>query len=143
MSVEINWLAVLLATVSSMFVGGFWYGDAGFGKPWRKLLGTDKIKMTPEMKREFNMSLVKAFLTAGLMAYVLAHVIYLSHSFYLNSWLQDSLTTALWMWLGFQLTRTIMRDAFELRRKKLTLINTGNDLATIMVMGLIIGLFKI
>ena len=142
MSVDINCLGVLLATISSMFVGGIWYDNkAGFGKPWRTMLGVPlDVKMTPAMKKSLNMSLLKAFITAGFMAYVLAHVAFLSHSFYNNSFLMDSMTTAFWVWAGFQATRMIMRDAFEGRRKKLTLINTGNDFVTIMLMGLIIGL---
>ena len=142
MTVEVSWLGIVLATVSSMFVGGIWYDNkAGFGKPWRTMLGVPlDVKMTPEMKKSFQSSMIKAFLTAGFMAYILAHFIYLSHSFYNNSFLQDALTTSFWAWAGFQATRMIMRDAFEGRRKKLTLINTGNDFVTIMLMGLVIGL---
>src|SRR5690606_17158500 len=36
---EINWLAVLLAAVSSMVVGAIWYAKPVFGTRWMKLSG--------------------------------------------------------------------------------------------------------
>ena len=38
MSVEINWLAVVLATASSMVIGSIWYSKSVFGKTWAKVL---------------------------------------------------------------------------------------------------------
>lgn len=136
MNVEVNWLAIVLATVASMVVGALWYGPL-FGKEWRSLakLGA-KYEPTPQ-------ALGIAFVTALFMAYVLAHVTFLSNRYFGNSWMMDALMTGFWMWAGFQATRMVMRDAFEGRRKKLTLINTGNDLATIMAMALVIGLMKL
>lgn len=136
MSVDVNWLAVVLATVSSMVVGGIWYAEGVFGKVWRGLADLDKKKMDSAAPRALTIAVMSSF----VMAYVLAHVTFLSHSFFGNSFLQDALMTAFWMWLGFQGVRVVMHDAFEQRRKKLTLINMGNDFVTIMVMGLIIGL---
>jgi hypothetical protein len=54
--------------------------------------------------------------------------------------LQDALSTAFWVWLGFTATRFITHDAFEMRPKKLTLLNISHEFVTFMVMGLIIGL---
>lgn len=136
MDVQVNWLAIVLATVSSMVVGAIWYGPL-YGKQWRSLAKLDaKYEPTPR-------SLGIAFVTALFMAYVLAHVTVLSHSYFGNSYMQDALSTGFWIWAGFQATRMVMRDAFEGKRKKLTLINAGNDFATIMVMAVVIGLMKV
>lgn len=136
MEVEVNLLAVLFAAVSSMVVGMIWYAKPVFGGEWQGLVKlSDK-----EMKDWAPFALAVAFVSSLIMAYVLAHVVYLSNSFYQNSFLQDSLMTALWIWLGFQGLRTFMQDQFERRRKKLSIINAGCELATIMTMGLIIGL---
>jgi hypothetical protein len=80
--------------------------------------------------------LVVSFITA----YVLAHVTYLSNTFFGNSYLQDALTTAFWMWLGFTAARIVTHDAFENRPKQLTLLNISHELVTFLVMGVIIGL---
>ncbi len=37
MSVEVNWLAVALATVSTMAVGSIWYTPKVFGNTWIRL----------------------------------------------------------------------------------------------------------
>jgi hypothetical protein len=127
MEVEVNYLAVLLAAASSMVVGMIWYAKPVFGADWQHMVKlSDK-----EMKDWAPFALVVAFVSSLVMAYVLANVAYLSNSFF-----------ALWLWLGFIGIRIFMHDQFEHRRKKLSIINAGNELATIMVMALIIGLMQ-
>jgi hypothetical protein len=137
MSVEINYLAVLLAGASSMLVGSIWYARGVFGNTWAKLAKVD-MNRKPESGEMFKL-LGLTFVASLITAYVLAHVVYLSHSFFGNSWLQDSVTTAFWVWLGFTATRMLTHDLFEGRRKKLTLLNWGNELTTLLVMALVIG----
>ncbi len=135
MNVDVNYLAVFLAAVSSMFVGGIWYAKSVFGKEWMKLVKLDEkkaAKMAPQ-------ALTMAFVLALVMAYVLAHVSFLSNNYFSNSFLQDSLSTAFWLWLGIAFTRVVTHDAFEQRPNKLTLMNVANMLVTMMVMGAIIG----
>ncbi len=136
MDVQVNYLAVLLAAASSMAVGSIWYAKSIFGAEWMKLAKIDEKRA----KEWAPFALVVAFVSSIIMAYVLAHVAYLSNNFYSNSFLQDALMTGLWMWVGFQGLRLFMHDQFEQRRKKLSILNGGNDLATIMIMALIIGL---
>ena len=78
-------------------------------------------------------------------AYVLAHFTFLSYQFYLQdySFLATSLITAFWAWLGFTAVRFVAHDAFEGRRKKLTLLNSAHELATLLAMGLVIGLLSV
>ncbi len=141
MTVEVNYLAVVLAAVSSMIIGSLWYGKIGFMKPWMKL-----SKMVPKKGKELQSSMVTGMFVAVIaslvMAYVLAHITYLANQYFHNSFLQDALTTAFWLWLGFQGLRMLMNDTFEGRPRQLTLINAGNAFVTIMVMALIIGSFK-
>lgn len=137
MEVEINYWAVLLAALSSMVVGSIWYLPALFGKSWAKLARVDtkkKIKGS-ESAVIFGSTFVASLVTA----YVLAHVTYLSHYFFSNSFLQDALSTGFWLWLGLTAARILVHDLFEGRRKLLTLLNTGHEFMTIMMMALIIG----
>lgn len=138
MEVEVNYLAVLLAAVSSMVVGSIWYSMRVFGKTWAKLA---KVDMSGKIEpAKFAVLLGSVFVASLVTAYVLAHVTYLSNQFFGNSLLQDALSTGFWLWLGFTAARIYTHDAFEGRRKKLTLLNFGNELVTVMVMALIIGL---
>ena len=77
------------------------------------------------------------------MATVLAFFTYLYSYFFLGSYFINAVSTALLIWFGFQGLRVLQRDAFNQRRKKESLIHIGNDLVTIIVMGVIIGLFGV
>lgn len=141
MDIEINYLAVFLAGASSMVVGSIWYARGVFGDIWAKLAKVD-LNRKPK-NNEMALLLGITFVASLVTAYVLAHVAYLSNAFFGNSFLQDSLTTAFWLWLGFTAMRILTHDLFEGRRKKLTLLNWGNELVTVLVMALIIGLFGV
>lgn len=135
--VDINYTAVFLAAASSMVVGSIWYSMSVFGKTWAKLARVDMNKKTSggEMTRLLGLT----FLASLVTAYVLAHVTFLSHNYFQNSFLQDALSTGFWLWLGLTSARMLTHDLFEGRRKKLTLLNAGNEFVTIMLMALIIG----
>lgn len=139
MEVEINYLAVVLAMLSSMVVGSIWYAKSVFGNIWIKLAKVDVKTDTAGMMKPIAVTLVVSLITA----YVLAHVAYLSNQFFDNSFLQDTLMTAFWLWLGFTAARFVTHDAFEGRPSKLTVLNLGNEFVTIMIMGLIIGLIGV
>jgi hypothetical protein len=138
MDVSVNYLAVLLAALSTMVVGSIWYTPKVFGKMWGELTGVDMSKSPSggAMAWLFGSTFVASLVTA----YVLAHVAFLSNQFFQNSFLQDALTTAFWLWLGFIVARIYVHDAFEGRRKKLTVLNGAHELVTVLVMALIIGL---
>src|SRR6185503_20364275 len=107
MDVNVNWLAVVLATASSMVVGTVWYARSVFGNRWMKLAKVDPKRMAGEgAGKAIGVTIVVSFLTA----FVLAHVSFLSHEHFNNNFLQDALTTAFWVWLGFTAARFITHD---------------------------------
>jgi len=139
MNIEVNYLAVLLAAVASMAIGFAWYSKAVLGGPWMKLKGftSESLKAAQkEMGKYYAISFVVSLITA----YVLTHVMALSKNFYDYSGLMTGVSSAFWMWLGFimpvQVTATIFGD------KKWTLlaIDTGYQLASVLAMGVVIGL---
>ena len=137
MEVQINYWAVLLAGLSSMVVGATWYMPKVFGNFWMRLA---KVKANVKMGTAQSVFIYGSTLIASLItAYVLAHVTFLSHYFFSNSLLQDALATAFWLWLGFTAVRLLVHDSFEGRSIKLTLVNSGHELLTVIVMALIIG----
>lgn len=135
MEVQINWIAVLLAMVSSMVVGSIWYAKPVFGEKWQKLVKLDDKKMQTGAAKAMGITVVVSLITA----FVLAHVTYLSYSFFNTSFMSAALTTAFWAWLGFAAARMITHDAFEQRNPKLTMMNVVHELVTLLVMGLVIG----
>lgn len=135
MDVQISWLGVVLATVSSMVVGSIWYAKPVFGKKWQKLVGlTDKNMETGDMKA-IGITVVVSLITA----YVLAHMTYLAFVFYDTSHMSAALMTAFLAWLGFTAARIVTHDAFEQRDSKLTMMNIVHELVTLVVMAVVLG----
>lgn len=139
MNVDINWLAVVLAALSSMVVGALWYMPKVFGNTWMKLSKADMARGgAAKMAWMYGSVYVASFATA----FVLAHVTFVAHKFFGNSFMSDALQTGFWLWLGFTAARMYTHDVFEGRRKKLTLLNAAHELVTVLVMALIIGAMK-
>ncbi len=138
MNVEVNLVAVVLAMLSSMVVGSIWYAKGVFGARWAKLAKVDLSKMGKgsDAWKPMLTTMVVSLITA----YVLAHVTYLSNQFFGATYLNSALTTAFWLWLGLTAARFVTHDAFEGRPSELTLLNLGNELVTLLAMGLVIGL---
>lgn len=140
MEVQVNWVAVLVATLGTMFVGGIWYSPPVMGKTWMKLIGKKQNEL-PSSWTPIVFGVIGGFVTS----FVLAHFIYLADNFYSAdySFLATSLITAVWAWLGFTLARFFTHYSFEGRTHKLTLVNGLHELVTFLVIGLIIGLFGV
>lgn len=136
MQVDVNWLAVLLAGLSSMAVGATFYAKPVFGNTWMKLAKLDEKKLGNPGK-----SLALAVIMSLVMAFVIAHVAAISRPFYEVSALSAALTTAFWLWIGISLTTVVIHDSFEHRPMKLTFITVAYQFFAMMAMGLIIGLF--
>ena len=140
MNVEVNYLAILIAGVVSMAVGFLWYGPMLFGKPWMKLMGYAAESME-KAKKEMGKTYTISFVLTLVTAYVLSHVMVLSQNFFHYDMLTTGLTSAFWMWFGFVMPVQATDTLFGGKRKKLVAINAGYQLASLLSMGIVIGLF--
>lgn len=134
---EINYWAVLLATLSSMVVGAIWYTPKVFGDYWMKASGVTPSGDARDAVRPILVTLVVSFVTA----WVLAGAIWLAYDFYGGSFLVNALLTAIVLWGGFTAARFITHDAFDGRKPGLTVLNCAHELVTLVVMALIIGVW--
>lgn len=141
MDIQINYGAVVLAAISSMVVGSIWYLPQVFGTAWMKMTGVKMDRNAPTGGKVVWVY-SSIFAASVLTAYVLAHITYIANQYFANSYLQDALATALWLWAGFTGARFFVHDTFEGRRKKLTVINSLHELVTVLVMAVIIGLLQ-
>lgn len=135
---EINWLAVALATVSSMVVGFIWYARPVFGTLWIRLSGVDEKSMGNGVV-PIIITIVVSFITAAVLAGSAA----IAQHFYGGNFLLNTVITGLILWAGFTAARFITHDAFDRRPASLTVLNCAHELVTILVMALIIGAFGI
>ncbi len=135
---EINWLAVVLATVSSMVVGLIWYARPVFGNRWMRLAKIDEATMGNGVG-----PIIATIIVSFITALVLAGASAIAQNFYGGNFLVNTLVTGVILWPGFTAARVITHDAFERRPAALTTLTIAHELVTILVMALIIGLFGI
>lgn len=135
---EINWLAVTLATVSTMVVGFIWYNPKVFGNYWMRV-----AKVNPGEAKNAVAPILITLVVSFISAWVLAGATFLAFEFYGGSYLANALLTALILWGGLTAARFITHDAFEGRPAGLTILNCAHELVTFMVMALIIGLLGV
>jgi hypothetical protein len=133
---EINYWAVLLATLSSMIVGSIWYTPKVFGTYWMKQAGVTPSGDATDAIRPIVVTLLVSFITA----WVLAGAAYISLDFYGGSFLLNTVVTAIILWAGFTAARFITHDAFDGRPAGLTVLNVAHEFVTILIMAVIIGL---
>lgn len=136
-----NYVAVLLAAVGAMVVGFVYYSPYVLGKPWMKLMGLTSESMKAaqkEMMKTYGVSFVLALVTA----YVLYHIMALSLAFFNYSPVMTGFTSGFWVWLGFVMPVQATEVLFSKKPVKLFGINTGYQLVSLLVMGVVIGLVR-
>lgn len=130
--VAVNWLAIVLATVASMALGAAWYGV--LSKQWLEASGRRREDIDP---KDF-MPYVWSVLVQLVMAYFLA---VLTPALTGAMSIQNGLTVAFLMWLGFVLTSMVLNHRYQGRPWSLTIIDGGYILALLLVQGVVLGLF--
>ncbi len=133
--VSINYLAVLVAAVVPMVLGGLWYSPLLFAKKFMALVG----KTQEELKKHFNPArdYGLSFLTALVMSYILAHFVSYTRATTIGSGMQ----TGFWLWLGFVVTTNSSTVIFEGRKSGLYWINMGYNFVCLLVMGAILAVW--
>jgi hypothetical protein len=134
---EVNYWAVIVATLSTLVVGSVWYTPRVFGNRWMRL-----AKVDPEAARAAGIwPIVVTVIVSFLTAWVLAGATYISWEFYQGSFFTAAIVTAVLLWIGFTGARIVTHDAFEGRPAALTTLNLAHELVTVLVMAVIIGVW--
>lgn len=137
MLTNVNFWAVLLATLSTMVVGTVWYTPKVFGNTWIRLAKIDTSKQGSALI-PILITLVVSFLSAWMLAVVIG-LAYDANSG--SNYLATALLVSVLVWIGFVAARFITHDAFEGRPGSLTILNIAHELVTFVGMGLIIGVW--
>lgn len=125
-SVDVHWLAVIVAAVVNMVVGSLWYSKSLFGKEWSKLTGRKMEDMSGG-----GMGYGVAAVAALVQSWVLAHfVVYAGSDTFWRG-----LVTGFWLWLGFVGLNMAAGFVFEGRSKMLWKVNAGYILVVLLING--------
>lgn len=133
---EINYWAVLVATLSTMVVGSIWYTPKVFGNTWMRLAKVDMEKQGSAV-----VPIVVTVLVSFITCWVLAGSSAIAWHFYHGSFLVSALVTGILLWAGFTAARFTTHDAFEGRPAALTVMNISHELVTIVIAAIIIGVW--
>jgi hypothetical protein len=133
-SSTVNWLATLVASLSTFLLGGLWYSPVLFGKAWMKENNfTDEDMKKGGMGKIFGLSFVWSLVMAANLA----------------MFLNDPKTDAGWGatagfcagfgWVGMAI---FVIGLFERRTARYMLINSGYMTVSFLIMGFIIGAWR-
>src|SRR6266852_4874337 len=137
---DLNWLAVLVAAISTMVVGFLWYSPLLFAKAWMREMGydpNDKARME-EMKKTAGPAYAGSFVASLLSAFTLALLL---HGLGAED-LHFGLMASFHVWLGFVATVQFTGALFTKQSMKLFGINTGYQLVCYLVMGTILSAWR-
>lgn len=128
---EVNWVAVLVATVLNMALGSIWYSRSVFGKEWMRLMGKKDFQMSDDATRAYILTVIGALVMAAVLAVFLKYTD--------ASTFAEGVITGLWAGIGFVVPSALATSMFAGQDMKLYLINTGYPVAALAVMGGVIA----
>lgn len=127
---NINYWVVIIATIVGMIVGFVWYAPWAFGKLWMKSKGTPSEKPKPSVWVGMTIStLVTAFILAVLFNSLVI----------VSFW--GIILSAFLLWLGFVVPMKLGDYYFGDDNFTFFLLSVGHELAVLVVMSVIIGVF--
>jgi len=137
---EINYLAVFVCAVLSLFVGAVWYGPL-FGKKWAEIVGGDFE--TAEARREMQKRVMPLYITQFLLTLFQVMIL----AFYIEGWKDASgLENSLWIWAAFVMPTIAGAAMWNNDSAKISwarfLIQSGYQLVVFAMFGLILGVWK-
>lgn len=131
---KINYLAVLVAALSTFLLGGLWYSPMLFGKPWMKANNFTEADLQSFSKaRMFGWSLVFSLVMALNLAMFLAGP---------GTTLSWGMTAGALTGLGWVAMAIAIIGVFENKSGSYILINGGYMTVAFTVMGAIIGAWR-
>ena len=127
---NLNWLAVIAASVSAFVLGGLWYSPLLFSKRWMKETGiSEEQTKKANMTRIFSLAFVLAFSAAFFLAMFIgpgAGAVFGALAGFMAGF-------------GWAFTYIGIIYLFESRTLAHFLINSGYSIFSLTIMGLIIG----
>lgn len=134
-NVEINYIAVLIASIVSFVVGMLWYSPFIFGKIWMR-----ELKMSGKKFKKKDMilsSVANFFATLILVCVYSRFIIYLTVENVL-----DVLSMSFMVWIGFFVCTTLIGGVlWERKSLKSFAIGAGYWLVNLIVIGLVLIAF--
>jgi hypothetical protein len=136
----VSYLAVIIAAIAAWLASAAWY--MSLSRHYVAALGKTPEQMAESRKKPgaflpfifaFVGNLIIAWMLAGLLAHLGAGQVTL----------RNGVISAVFLWFGFILTTMVVNYSFAGRDKRLLLIDSGNWLLVLLVIGAIIGVIGV
>ena len=134
---NINWLAVLVATVAYFMLGALWYSKALFGPTWARLVNLDMNN--PDLKKGMGGMMVSTFILMAIVTFGL-EVLILKIGFAQE--FMFGIKLGLLTGLAFATTAVSINYVYERRPANLYLINNGYHVIGHVVVATILVLWR-
>ncbi|MCZ6530397.1 MAG: DUF1761 domain-containing protein [Chloroflexi bacterium] len=129
----INILAVVVSAIAAILVGFIWFSPPLFEKAWLEDIGRTREQIEGDSPLKY----LVAFIGSLLMAYIVARLLDLVG----GPSLEMGILLAVVVWVAFVAATSAANFAFAGRPVRLWLIENGNHLLTLLVMGVILGVW--
>jgi len=129
---DLNWLAILVATLAGFMLGGIWYGPL-FGKAWLDAIGKTEDEIEPSPT-----PFIVSFFTAATTAIVISALI---HTLGFTT-VTDGIILGVICGVGFIATAMGSDSAFCGWGVRLFLIQSGYRVVYSIIMGAILGAWQ-
>lgn len=126
---EVNYIAVLVATIASFLIGFIWYSPSVFGTKWMQFEG-----LRPEDAKNKWFIMMASFVARFILATVLALLIG-------GAGLMAGFQLGLLISIGIVASNSLMHYLFAQKCGKHWLIEAGYDIVTITLMAAIVWIW--
>lgn len=130
LTLDLNWLAVLVAAAANVVIGFLWYSPPAFGRRWMELIGRSQQDLSgagPYYALTVVGALISSFVIATIVNAIGADTF------------ADGFQVGFAGWLGFTFPATMADYLFAGRSSRLWLINNSYTLIAFLVMGMILA----
>jgi hypothetical protein len=136
---DVNYLAVLVSGVVLFMLGGLWYSPVLFAKKWMALMGLTEAEIKAAgAKEQMPLRYVAVFFCALITSLALAIVM---NHFPPYTALHGALIGG-FCWFGFAGATSFGTALFSMKPLQLWLINSGYNLASFVIAGVILAVWR-
>ena len=134
---QVNYLAVGVAALATIFIGALWYSPLLFHKLWVKAHGYSEEKVE-QMRKTAGRAFVVSLFCYVVMAFVLAVLVSYAG---VSTVLQGAFLGFL-VWIGFLATLGLTAHVYSERPLSIYLIDAGYQLVYAVTMGVILAAWR-
>lgn len=134
---HVNYLAIVLAAAAAWLFGAAYYGL--LNKQWTAALGTAAAALEQDAVEKSRLAQAGPFVLFFVAEFVMAYVLY-GLLLHLAAWtVRAGVISGALCWAGFVLPTVMVNNAFPGRKPLLTVIDAGQWLGALVIMGAILG----